>query len=417
MHRNPTAQLALVILKKIPRVSIELLLNALVRPAIALLPRNPRLWVFGSSLSDFEGNAKYLFLWMRQNHPEISCVWIARSRQAAAWLRGFGYDAEFRYSLRGMWMAIRGGAAFVTSYSSDINTWATGGAKLINLWHGVSLKRIGYDSKKGVRSTILKNANNPLMRLAYLHRFILPDLFLSTSEDMTRRYVSGFQLPADRIIETGHPRQQGSVDRLLRDEAGRTGRSASIDQIIDQGRRVLVYMPTWRDSDRPFIGQALPDLRRLDAALERVGSTLFVSFHSNSSENFDVSTLANVRLWPKNADFYYYKDEIDGIITDYSSSLYDYVARRDSGVVLYDFDRDEYLSKDRELIFPYEENVVGRRASTFDELCTAIESGSAFSRLDAERLAMIRRRFWGESRDDGCEQIFHRVLGLLRLER
>jgi CDP-glycerol glycerophosphotransferase (TagB/SpsB family) len=405
-----------MMLKKAPRVAAELLLNALIRPTIAVVPRNPKLWVFGSSLSDFEGNAKYLFLWMRQNHPEIRCVWIARSRKAAAWLRGYGYDAEYRYSLRGMWMAVRGGAAFVTSYSNDINTWATGGAKLINLWHGVSLKRLGYDSNKGVRSAILKNASNPFLRLAYLHRFILPDLFLSTSQDMTQRYMSGFHLPADRIIETGHPRQQGSVDVALCEEAGRTGRSALVDRAIGQGRKVLVYMPTWRDSDRAFIGQALPDLFRIDAALEAAESTLFVSIHANSGEKLDVRGLKNVHIWPRNADFYYYKDKIGGVVTDYSSSLYDYLARRGEGVVVYDFDRSDYLSKDREFFFPYEENIVGTRVSTFDGLCAAIETGAAFAQLDAERLSIIRKRFWGASQDDACDQIFRRVLGLLGLE-
>lgn len=55
----------------------------------------------------------------------------------------------------------------------------------------------------------------------------------------------------------------------------------------------------------------------------------------------------------------------DVLITDYSSILYDYLLMQEKETVLFLFDYEEYV-RDRDFYYPFEENVVGRKVSSFE---------------------------------------------------
>jgi CDP-glycerol glycerophosphotransferase (TagB/SpsB family) len=98
-------------------------------------------------------------------------------------------------------------------------------------------------------------------------------------------------------------------------------------------------------------------------------------------------------LWPANADLYSAFPLIDSLVTDYSSLHYDWIFHSDRGAILYAFDQEEYEREDRSLLYPFDENVAGWRARSFDELLELIESGRA---LDPHPdVPKVREKFWG----------------------
>jgi CDP-glycerol glycerophosphotransferase (TagB/SpsB family) len=101
--------------------------------------------------------------------------------------------------------------------------------------------------------------------------------------------------------------------------------------------------------------------------------------------------------WPRDALFYNVMNEVDCVITDYSSVMFDFIAIKSSGLVLYPFDMDRYVDE-RGFYFPYEENAASHRADTFPELCRAIASGRALSEIEPAQLARLRARVWRGSK-------------------
>ena len=108
-----------------------------------------------------------------------------------------------------------------------------------------------------------------------------------------------------------------------------------------------------------------------------------------------VAEFDNIAEWPAGLDLYPVLDTVDCLVTDYSSLLYDHIAVAGSGVVVYAYDYERYVSTDRDLAFPLADNVIGRRADTFAELLEVLRSGEALAELPADRLATLRERFWG----------------------
>ena len=110
-----------------------------------------------------------------------------------------------------------------------------------------------------------------------------------------------------------------------------------------------------------------------------------------------------MRLWPANIDLYSAFPLIDSLITDYSSLHYDWIFHSDRGAILYTFDQHEYERDDRSLLYPFDENVAGWRARSFDELLELIESGRALdSDPDAPR---VREKFWGTAKGPASPRI------------
>jgi CDP-glycerol glycerophosphotransferase (TagB/SpsB family) len=158
---------------------------------------------------------------------------------------------------------------------------------------------------------------------------------------------------------------------------------------------IYVYAPTFRDCARDFLKVALPDLERLNAILEERRALFYVKLHHRTAVP-EGWAAGRVRLWPGETDLYSAFAQVDGLITDFSSLHYDWIFHSDRGAILYTFDQDEYERQDRNLLYPFDENVAGWRARTFDQLLELIESGKALEKHpDVPR---IRGKFWGDRR-------------------
>jgi len=108
-------------------------------------------------------------------------------------------------------------------------------------------------------------------------------------------------------------------------------------------------------------------------------------------------------MWPRDTDLYSAFPLIDALITDYSSLHYDWIFQSERGAILYTFDQDEYEQNDRALLYPFEENVAGWRARSFEELLELIATGRALSA--APDVAKIREKFWGTAEGTASRRI------------
>ena len=89
----------------------------------------------------------------------------------------------------------------------------------------------------------------------------------------------------------------------------------------------------------------------------------------------------------------------DLLITDYSSNLFEFsVLQRP--MLFYAFDEEDY-GKDRGFHRPYRENAPGKVVAKFEELLSAIESGS----FETEKLEEYVRRHFDHLDTGACDRV------------
>jgi CDP-glycerol glycerophosphotransferase (TagB/SpsB family) len=385
-------------------------LNALLIFITWLIPRSSDIWLFGHEGGLFAGNPKYLFLWVSTNRPDLKPVWIGSDLTTCRILREQGLIAHRRRSIAGYWATLRAGVAFYANLLSDVNGTLTHGAFLVNLWHGVGLKPIMFGLESNGLPRLLQRWSTPIGSLLFYHLLKQPDILVTTSAFMQRHFAGQFHLPLGRCPGLGYPRLDCAADPEL------MGLGQTIDERLgftfnaEGFRETYIYMPTWRDTHRPFLDEALPDLGRLNAILERRNAVLYIKVHQWSMDRID-RRYRNIKTWPSNIDPSTYFTRLSGLITDYSSVLYDYLFLRDDGAILYTYDIETYLTEERPLLYPFAENTAGLRADSFKALCTALETGRALE--PCGKAATIREKFWGGCAAPASPVIVDYVSGML----
>jgi len=393
-------------MKKLVRTSLALVRLLVFYPLSFLFPRSKNIWVFGASRGQFYDNAKYLLLWITIHCPEIRPVWIGINRSQCDYLRSHGVEAYPRRSLRGCWIRARAKVYVFSSYLSDIGISLSGGAVRVNLWHGVGIKKIEFLIDRGPLSKVFDPSIFNVNRLMKPDVFMRPHLMLTPSHMMAEHFKKAFRIDDTRCLAAGYPRNEIGNDTELKGRALQFGSDSYFNELKSLRRRVMLYMPTWRDAGPRMLGGALGDLDVLNEAVTASGDHLIIKAHPN--EKFTLPRqFSNVSIWPQNVDIYPYLDSIDVLITDYSSVYYDFIDISNGEVWLYIYDYEEYISTSRDLAFPYLENVAGKVIRTRDELIQAIGDDNADTADD--RVEMLRARFWGKHASPACENIVQRI--------
>lgn len=355
----------------------------IIYPFSFLFPRKKSRCAFGSFRGAFNDNAKYLFIYANEHCPDKELAWISSSAETVAKVRSLGYRAYRSTSLKGAFYALTSKWWFFNAYTSDIMFCLSGGAQCVNLWHGVGLKRIEFNTVSGpLAERFIKRR----FREVFYHpeSFRRPDWLLSSSPFQTAMFAKAFRIPQSRCLEFGYPRNAV----LKSPEEALKGQFSGY-------RKVYIYMPTWRDSQRDIFVQNM-DLKTLNGALAATESLLLLKPHANTIVNADLDGLSNIRFIDPKEDVYPLLPFTDVLITDYSSILYDYVLMPGKSVVLYLYDYAQYV-KERDFYYPFDENVAGQRAENFQQLLDIIKQGPA--PLDESQRRALVEKFWGESQE------------------
>lgn len=396
----------LAFVRRLAHSVATLIANGLIYPLSKLAPRRRDFWLFGHQDGAFAGNSKMLFLWVRAHRPDIQAVWVTPDRKIVEMLTALGLPACRKGSAQATWLSLRSGAYFFCHSPDDVSLPLSGGALLVNLWHGVGLKSLKLGNPNSPALLYGGSGVGWLTRIRRLAPRIKQDVLVTTSQFMQRHFSSQFGLPPEQCPILGYPRVDGAYDpdvaKILRQIPGSDPRALWPPSVAE----VYAYVPTFRDSRRDFLADAIPDVKRLEAVLEKRNAVLYVKLHRHTG-GFAWPASGRVRAWPEGVDLDTSLPALTGLITDYSSVHYDYIFHTDRGSVLYMFDELEYSATDRLLIYPIAENTAGWRAGNFDQLVQLIESGEALKpHPDVPR---IREKFWGSPAAPASKRIVEHV--------
>ncbi|WP_278101944.1 CDP-glycerol glycerophosphotransferase family protein [Microbacterium proteolyticum] len=290
----------------------------------AVVPRSRERWVFGCAVGVADGA---LALWRVADAAGERTTWLVADEGQAQEAERLGIPSLRRDSLRGLWATARARVVVVTHGFGDVNRYAVAGAFVVQLWHGIPLKRIGLDSPETTRSALLPGSRAVTRLLAVLYRRTMRQISLlpAASHLVRGRLESAFGLDDARVPVTGEPR----VDVLSRGTADER-RSAARDALAavtgtDLGdRRLVLYAPTWRDGD---VDPAIPttsDADRIDAVLAHHDAVLFVRPHPLGAGEYRL-TSERVKMLGSDrvADVTPLLPAFDALVTDFSSLAFD----------------------------------------------------------------------------------------------
>lgn len=341
-----------------------------------LFPRDNNIWIFGGHQGTFSDNTKYFFLYVAENYPKIKSIWITKNKALVKDLRSRGLEAYYQMSFKGVFYSLRAKVYIFHSHLYDINLSTSSGTIKVNLWHGIPIKRVRFSSlKKGnLESKFVSSFRN---KFTYPQFFIKSDFILSTSKRVTKYFSEAFRLKEKAFLEFGYPRNEilNYREDTILDFIKKYEPIASKKLIYDLAsyKKVFIYMPTWRDNGRDFVQSAGFDFEKLNTVLQDKNYLLLLKLHPYTTIEINLDRYKHIMLLQNNIDIYPILPFTDCLITDYSSVYFDYHLMNKE-IILFPFDKDEYIDKDREMYYDYSQ-VIDKElvVLSFDELIDAIK--------------------------------------------
>jgi len=295
------------------------------RVGTLIVPRGTR-WVFGCGAGVGDGALALQRHAAAMGHETL---WLTSSDREDRDAADLGLPTIRKGGLRGWWATARAGVVVVTHGLGDVNRYAIAGAFVVQLWHGIPLKRIGLDSPATTQvpdvpaASVLRRLIGILYRRAAQRIRVLP----AASHRSRGRLESAFALGDARVVVTGEPRVDvlsagGPEER--RAEASRV--LGGVLEHLPSGSRTILYAPTWRDG---AVDPAVPDAAqwvRIIRVLEQHDAVLLVRSHPLGEGGYAPPLPSRrVRMLGSGLlpDVTPALPAIDVLITDYSSLAYD----------------------------------------------------------------------------------------------
>lgn len=391
--------------------------------ATLLVPRTDRVWAFGCGIGPGEGALPLYRLARERLGPDVRTVWLATTPEELTRAQAMGLDAVRKVSAHGLWLTLRARVCVVTHGLGDVNRYGVRGAFVVQLWHGVPLKKLHLDSPAALRSAVLGNSR--LVR-ALLARGIRAagaqiQLFPVASERIVGRISSAFAVPRERIAVTGDPR-----DDVLLAGTAEDRRAAAIALLekaigaVPASARVVLYAPTWRDGEHDPSAPDAATWEEIASWLDRANAVLVVRVHPLGHGDYAAGPSRSPRIRLLTAevinDITPALPAVDAIVTDYSSIAFDF-ALLDGPTVFLAPDLKAYTSS-RGMYEPYQTFSGGRHVVTWTQVLERLDALADPSTPVAAEMAAHTRRLREEHFDfsDGhaTERVFAEIQRALR---
>ncbi|MFV2178282.1 CDP-glycerol glycerophosphotransferase family protein [Actinomadura sp. LOL_016] len=282
----------------------------------------------GYAGSAYSCNPRAVFEELTRRRPETECVWVTRDGQ-------FTVDGDARivqYGSREHYRLLARARYIVTNYGMP--RWFTKrpGQTYLQTWHGTPFKRLAYDLTE---MPYQRTEKHDWMEYEVPHW----DFLLSPSPYATQIMRRAFRYGGE-ILETGFPRN----DILSSSDTDALGTHVRKELGIPEGKKVVLYAPTWRDDQSFTRGRRgfrmeldIGTMRRVlgdDHVLLVRMHHLVTDRHLPPSDDF----VMDVSGYPDITDLYM---AADVLVTDYSSAAFDF-AVLGRPMVFYAYDLERY---------------------------------------------------------------------------
>ena len=277
------------------------------------------------------------------------------------------------------------------------------GMKWVQLWHGTGLfKKFGYD--------LLNDEDKKIMEM-FAPKI---DLVSVSSENVADIYARNFYVDKSKVKPFGVPRNDFyNEEHLSEDYLADLRESFEKDYPQLNGKKLVLYAPTFREDPK---NNAVFNHFDIEKFLDELGDeyALAIRLHPNykrfcdEEHNIDLDDLTNRY---DIINFTGFKDEqkllllADILIADYSSIMVDYTILK-KPAILFDYDLDDYLYKERGFYFDYEDMVPGKIVYNIDELIESIREED----FRLEKMEEFLKLQFGEFKPNSSKLILDYIL-------
>ncbi|MPY54587.1 bifunctional glycosyltransferase/CDP-glycerol:glycerophosphate glycerophosphotransferase [Streptomyces acidicola] len=355
--------------------------------AFSRLPVKKRLVVFESHLGrQYSDSPRAIYEEMRRQGLRFEAVWAYADKP-----EGFPEDAVLvrRWSLPYL-KALARAEFWIDNQSYPLKLTKRPGTTYLQTWHGSALKRMGFDEPEWK----LRSRTEQAEQQRTLDRF---DRFLVRSEHDVRTLARAFRLKEKTLLRVGYPRNDALVrareatareattrEATARETPGRGPLAAELG--IPEDRKVLLYAPTFRRRGQRRFELPFDVERFADTFGDRY--VLLVRSHYLNHVVLPPSVRGRVVDVSSHHDVTPLLALADGLITDYSSVMFDY-ALLDRPMFFFAYDYEEYVHEGRGTYFDLLERAPGPVVRTEDDLYAALGS----LQEQSAKYSGARRRF------------------------
>lgn len=358
------------------------------------------IWLFSSTdNSHYNYNSRYLFEYVKENLPEITPLFVINDpelRNSLSSKYGKQYFIETE-SIQGIRQALSAGVWFT---SAGLPAYGTGLHKkrlIINLWHGVPLKKIALLDPN------LKKAARIYFKKIFSENYTC---ILTTSHELIPLIARSFAVSEDKIKVWGQPRNDGLFQKNdCREILGQ------LFPDLPEYTKTVLYAPTFRDYGQV---QLFPfkdfDQKQLEAFLEEKNMLLFIRTHVAEQGSAAPYLGKRIRFLGNEQaeDVTGILNIFDCLITDYSSIYIDYLLT-DKPMIFLPYDRQQYLDG-RGMNFDYDDVTPGPKPETFNDFLDALSPKEDFWKSERTRV----NRLFNEIQHPCAADICNKVLKMIR---
>ncbi|MFW6640081.1 bifunctional glycosyltransferase/CDP-glycerol:glycerophosphate glycerophosphotransferase [Nocardiopsis algeriensis] len=334
------------------------LLRERTYPSLRKQPLVPGVLFSSYSGKQYSDSPRGMYEELRRRNASMPLSWLVKDRQVVLPEGLSRVDVKSRDYFEAL-----ARTEYVVS-NSHLPVWFAkrDGQKVVQTWHGSMLKRIGFD----IEDVHFGNRD-------YHERLAKEtgqwDYLISPSPWATPILRSAFRYEGE-ILETGYPRN---------DIFHAPNRDALADRVrarlgLPEGKKVLLYAPTWRDDKFYSPGKYKLDLRLdIQRLYDALGDeyVLMVRRHPNIVDRVPVigeDFVFEVSAYPEIQELFLVTDVL---VTDYSSLMFDY-ANTGRPMLFFTYDLEDYRDKLRGFYFDFEETAPGPLLRSSDEIIESI---------------------------------------------
>lgn len=357
------------------------------------------IWLFSSTdNSHYNYNSRYLFEYVKENLPEITPLFVINDpelRNSLSSKYGKQYFIETE-NIQGIRQALSAGVWFT---SAGLPAYGTGLHKkrlIINLWHGVPLKKIALLDPN------LKKAARIYFKKIFSENYTY---ILTTSHELIPLMARSFAVSEDKIKVWGQPRNDGLFQKNdCREILGQ------LFPDLPEYTKTVLYAPTFRDYGQV---QLFPfkdfDQKQLEAFLDEKNMLLFIRTHVAEQGSAAPYLGKRIRFLGNEQaeDVTGILNIFDCLITDYSSIYIDYLLT-DKPMIFLPYDRQQYLDG-RGMNFDYDDVTPGPKPETFNDFLDALSPKEDFWKSERTRV----NRLFNEIQHPCAADICNKVLKMI----
>ncbi|GGT92541.1 bifunctional glycosyltransferase/CDP-glycerol:glycerophosphate glycerophosphotransferase [Actinomadura citrea] len=341
-------------------------------------------------------NPRGIYDELRRRETDLECVWVTENGQ-------FGKPSGARTVLAGTrehYEALARARYIFGNWSQQ--EWFTKreDQTYVQCWHGTPLKKLGYDVKK-----------MPFKRTEGVDwmEYDVPqwDLLLAQNAFSVPLFRRAFGYTGD-VLESGYPRND-VLSSPHRDEIAAAVRRRLG---IPEGKRVVLYAPTWRDDFHQAIGKRAFSLEfeidRFRAALGR-DHVLLLRTHYLVTDRPRLrpgDCVMDVSVYPDISELFLISDVL---VTDYSSSMFDF-AVTGRPMVFFTYDLERYRDHVRGFYFDFDAEAPGPLLATTQDVVEALRDPAALETGFRDARAAFAARYCPHDDGHAGARVLDRVL-------